>query len=147
MKTKIFLLWALALFAFTVSSCKNDGNEPEPRINPLVGTWYEVNSTDSIGVKVIFTDTHVTAFGYRTSYPNTIVYDNPYIFVSDDEIKMYGIANINSSFFENDEHTTKFAFNNDTLIIKHFKPTLLAVPHLMPIRLIKKEEINKMIKN
>ena len=32
MKTKIFLLWAVLIFAFTVTSCKDDSNEPKQPI-------------------------------------------------------------------------------------------------------------------
>jgi hypothetical protein len=38
MKTKIFLLWAILVFAFTVSSCENDTVKPEP----LAGTKWEL---------------------------------------------------------------------------------------------------------
>ena len=47
MKTKIILLCGLALFAFTVTSCKNNGNEPEPSLQilkeRLIGEWLELN--------------------------------------------------------------------------------------------------------
>jgi hypothetical protein len=54
MKTKIFLLWALALFAFTVSSCKNDGNEPEPEppIKTLAGTKWKLAKLTHTETKV-----------------------------------------------------------------------------------------------
>jgi len=49
-KTKIFLLWALALFICTVTSCKNDGNKPNLLPIPDCVTVKPVN-VDTITVK------------------------------------------------------------------------------------------------
>jgi hypothetical protein len=38
MKTKILLLWAVMAFAFTVSSCKEDGNS----LKGIIGTWEQM---------------------------------------------------------------------------------------------------------
>ena len=52
MKTKIFLLWAILIFAFTVTSCKNDGNEPElvmkTLADSLIGEWKLVKISGGI---------------------------------------------------------------------------------------------------
>jgi hypothetical protein len=38
MKTKFILLWAVLVFALTVTSCKNNGNEPEEEIKNSIIT-------------------------------------------------------------------------------------------------------------
>ena len=41
MKKRFFLLWAVVAFAFTVTSCEKDGNEPKEK-NSLVGTKWKL---------------------------------------------------------------------------------------------------------
>ena len=133
MKRKIFLLCGLALFVFTVSSCKDDGSEPKEK-NPLVGEWYEVGSTDAKGLKVVFTETNVTAFYYANDYVDykgsvwnyeEKFYDGVKYLLNNDTLEMF-----EHYFAYNVNHLkTKIIFHsNDTLFIEVFLPTDADVP-------------------
>jgi len=73
-----------------VAGCKDDINEPKPEPkNSLVGEWYTFPSTENYGVKVIFTDSTVTAFEYLINYLDIDsveykwFYNTPYLFEND----------------------------------------------------------------
>jgi hypothetical protein len=88
---KIILTLTVAVFLLVAGCSKNDNvNEPKPEpSNSLVGVWYTFPSTEDYGVKVIFTDSTVTAFEYIINHPSIESgewrwYNNtPYLFEND----------------------------------------------------------------
>ena len=67
---KGLILTLLCLVWVTACNDGDGGNPPEPQTYSFVGTWYEVGSTDDIGVKVIFTETNMFAFSYTKDHIN-----------------------------------------------------------------------------
>ena len=103
--------------------------------NLFMGTWYGVNYKfgDNMyytgeGIKVVFTDSTVTALTYDDT--DTIkLYDNiPYTFISKNTIQLSGFPDGWCWQFRG-IHISIFIFRNDTLVIRHFIPTYMAVPY------------------
>ena len=102
-------LLTILIIAIVIIACSDDNNKiissskdrnelPE---NSLVGEWYEVSSTDSKGIKVIFAETSFTAYQYLKDYNHSVLgilndtnfyYNNiEYSVLSDDELFDYEI--------------------------------------------------------
>ena len=73
--TELLFILTIAFFFFSLASCKDDVTEPNTNTNPLVGEWYEVGSTENLGTKVTFTDTHISAFNYAKDYGDSLLND------------------------------------------------------------------------
>jgi len=130
-------------------ACKNTQTPepPEPK-HPIIGTWYEVGSTENSGKKIVFMKTTFTVISYYKNIEEYNSYnETPYILISENEIKM---SNLLETYMDtgyywpprlNGEHTTSFKFNNDTLIIERFKTnSVLGIPYpanMYPIYLIR----------
>jgi len=112
----------------------------------LVGTWYEVGSTENQGMKVIFTKNTVTAFRYLKDYKNPYLdslfndtlkfYDNAeYTIISEDTLKLQHYPRCPEIL----EHKVTFTLkSNDTLWIDKFWPnsfTQVYPPEIFPITL------------
>ena len=132
MKNKKIILrvaMLLCLFGFAIA-CKDDNvnpSKPKPS-NPLVGEWYTFQSTDNNGIKVIFTDSTVTAFEYIVNHPvwgtedDVKWFDNiPYIFEND-------TITLDKFVFTSQEELVPFQtkvvfFTKNTIRIQYFIPT------------------------
>ena len=134
----------VGLLSVNFSSCKED--PPEPKIpNPLVGVWEDVNYTSGVynevkyryGTRVIFTDTHVTAFIYDEDYndddivlvTDTIIkwFDNERYLLKGDTLEMplEGWP----AWYYGPPFRTKIEFiANDTLFIEKFNYGWIGVP-------------------
>ena len=129
-----------AIFAtiaiFILAACSDNNTKPiyeayEPIASSFYGIWYEVGSTDARGIKVVFTFTNVTATHYDDVYGNTVFYDNAkYYAVFNEVFSEIQLSDLpdNGWSFEG-KHTTKFAFNNDTLFIERFIPNDATIPY------------------
>ena len=161
MKTKISLLVRFCLLVvFTAAGCKDDAIKPkeEPIFNgqilkeKLLGEWYKVGSTNSKGIKVIFTETNVTAFRYTKNYKNPdldTLFNDTFMFYDNAEFNIISYDTMKfqhyPQFPEILEHTVAFTFKSeDTLWIDKFDPNNLEVvpPLLSDILLVRTYEID-----
>ena len=125
-------------FIFFIAACNDEGiiivddyvvKKDTTQNQSLVGEWYEVGYTENMGVKVVFTETNLTAY----TYYGHKVYDNLiYYILNDDEMQIDNFtesSNDGSQILIHPKHITKYAFSpdNDTLFIKHFITTIKAV--------------------
>ena len=140
MYKKRLLQFMLVLLLFSTVSCKDEDIETKttPK-NPLVGEWYEVGSTENSGRKVVFTETHMSAYSYSNNdnYKESVFhwYNVKYDILPNNEIKLYDSPE--SIFpFTFSTHITNYAFNSDTLFVEHFIPTLEMVPYPDCVELI-----------
>ena len=128
-KKRITLI-AFVVFLTGVVACNDTSVPPPKEQHPIIGTWYEVGSTENIGKKVVFTETTITGFRYYKDYqhylfPDSLFNDTsffhynntPYEIISESELYM---KNLDKYFFPDGKHTTYFEFINDTLFIEHF---------------------------
>ncbi|MCL2039208.1 MAG: hypothetical protein FWG85_02125 [Bacteroidetes bacterium] len=132
MSQKVFIAGTLIICLMMLGSCDASGGgppEPQPEdstkeSNSIVGTWYQVGSTENIGVKVTFTETTLTAYAYDDRYPEDMWkrwYDNvDYSIISKNEIKLSGLPLPYTWSRDDGTHITEFTLDNDTLIIDHF---------------------------
>jgi len=144
MRKILFLLSVFTLLVFAITNCDDTGaniddgtgttshdttqtdttkTDTTQKSNTVVGTWYEVGSAYTLGRKVIFTDTTITAYRYYNN-PNDVWFkwfdDNKYFLLNNDTLE---IAHFQSHY------TFKTYFmlhSNDTLKIQHFALNILS---------------------
>jgi hypothetical protein len=116
--------------------------------NPLRGGWRNADTTDYI-VRVVFTRINVLAQTFPHHYPGMEAegrtwYDNSYSILPNSKICVTGITGttglINPLWTPGGKHVMDYFFINDTLVIKHFGPTVSGEPYplnLSDIYLIK----------
>jgi len=128
---------SILTLAIVITACNDNGNssnenndttQPFDPNYPLVGTWYEIGSTESKGIKVLFTETNVVAFyyAYNYVYKDSVwnfeekFYNNVKYLLNNDTLEMYE----HCFAYEVYNLKTKIIFySNDTLFIEFFKPS------------------------
>jgi hypothetical protein len=119
----------------------DDGGVSAPELLSLLGERYGTGSSDSIGIKVVFTEKTISAWHYAKDYHYSIpsfgidttlnyeekFYDNnAYVFDAEDgKLKISGVKN---NLGEDDVLETPVTFSNDTLTILLFIPNETLVP-------------------
>jgi len=97
---QIILITIVTICFVGINSCSDknvnntkDGNTlQEEKENSLVGEWYEVNSTETEGTKVVFTKTNMSIYGFRVTdntHIDTLMYAKElgYKILSDNELE------------------------------------------------------------
>ena len=120
----------LLIFAITIlclagsTACKDETQEPHEPTNPLLGTWYEVGSTENKGIKVVFTETHLNLHHYGYTHTG-FDYDNfPYSLIPTDSI-------MRAKYDEYNNSSIVYGLTNHTdTTIGHSNPSGPSIPFI-----------------
>ena len=133
MKTKIFLLWAIVAFAFTVTSCKDDTVKPEPPLqdgnHSIVETWIFTCEINPISIILdidlenrvyVSTNPKIYSFLVDKEYPNYYYHyhfdDGEQFIIEGNKMYFYSIGD----YFHKKWGFDIIKLSNDTMKLRRF---------------------------